>query len=38
MPVQVVPPMFRMLEEELGWALEDVRSSFLQLFRFSVRN
>ncbi|GAA5888896.1 hypothetical protein JCM16303_002183 [Sporobolomyces ruberrimus] len=23
MPVQVVPPMFRMLEEELQWALED---------------
>lgn len=25
MPVQVVPPMFKMLEEELQWALEDVR-------------
>ncbi|GAA5956347.1 hypothetical protein JCM3765_005635 [Sporobolomyces pararoseus] len=23
MPVQVVPPMFRMLQEELGWAIED---------------
>jgi len=24
MPVQVVPPMFRMLEEELQWAIDDV--------------
>ncbi|GAA5823399.1 hypothetical protein JCM10212_004316 [Sporobolomyces blumeae] len=23
MPVQIVPPMFRMLQEELGWAIED---------------
>jgi hypothetical protein len=26
MPVQVVPPMFKMLQEELQWAIEDVRS------------
>ena len=24
MPVQVVPPMYKMLEEELNWAVEDV--------------
>ena len=29
MPVQVVPPMFRMLEEELQWAIDDVRAEFL---------
>lgn len=29
MPVQVVPPMFRMLEEELQWAIDDVRDEFL---------
>lgn len=29
MPVQIIPPMFRMLTEELGWAVEDVRFRFL---------
>lgn len=28
MPAQVVPPMFRMLEEELQWARDDVRPVF----------
>ncbi|CEQ38600.1 SPOSA6832_00045, partial [Sporobolomyces salmonicolor] len=28
MPVQVVPPMFRMLEEELQWAREDASLAF----------
>lgn len=31
MPVQVVPPMFKMLKEELEWAIEDVRPFFFFL-------
>lgn len=27
MPTQIVPPMYRMLQEELQWALEEVRGS-----------
>ena len=26
MPAQVVPPMYRMLQEELSWARDDVRA------------
>ena len=33
MPVQVVPPMYRMLSDELKWAVEDVNITRL-LFRF----
>lgn len=32
MPVQVVPHMYRMLLDEIKWALEEVRSSFLNSF------
>jgi len=24
MPVQIVPPMYKMLQEEIQWAIEDV--------------
>ena len=27
MPVQVIPPMYRMLADEMKWAVADVRSS-----------
>ena len=26
MPVQVIPPMYRMLTDEIKWAIDDVRS------------
>ncbi len=36
MPVQIVPPMYKMLQEEIQWAIEDVSIiSFLKLiFKF----
>ena len=36
MPVQVVPPMYNMLADEIKWALADVRYCFSALqFSFS---
>lgn len=33
MPVQIVPPMYRMLADEIKWAVEEVRISLGQLLR-----
>lgn len=29
MPVQIVPPMYKMLQEEIQWAIEDVNMYLL---------
>jgi len=33
MPVQVIPPMYKMLADEIKWAVEEVGLPFGQLFR-----
>jgi len=34
MPVQVIPPMYRMLSNEVKWAIDDVRVVVLMLLPF----
>jgi protein BCP1 len=33
MPVQIVPPMYKMLQEEIQWAIEDVNICYFFIMK-----